>query len=557
MAKKNSRKASITLAQRYPSWKQLQRHAVQLQRTTLAALFLTDKQRSKRFAIDAAGLHLDFSENLITRDTLALFEQLARDAKLKPAIRALLAGMPVNNTEQRPAWHSALRHQNPPGVVAQTLQQMSTLVEAVHSGSWRGFTKQRITDVVNIGIGGSDLGPRMATIALAAYHQPGLRVHFVSNIDPADIVETLGTLDAETTLFIIASKSFTTLETLANANKARDWFLQYGKHQDIAKHFVAVSSAIEKAQAFGIHPDNVYPLWDWVGGRYSLWSAIGLPIAFAIGMENFRQLLAGAHHMDLHFASAPMLRNMPVILGLLGLWYNQCFHAQTHVILPYSHALTFFPDFLQQLDMESVGKHVDKDGHAIDYPTGSILWGAVGTNGQHSFHQLLHQGKQFFSADFILPLTTAHDDHHLNDIQHRHLVANCLSQRQAMLFGKTLAEAKAELRAEGKTPAEIARLAPHKVVPGNRPNNIITFEALTPATLGALVALYEHKVYVQSVIWHINAFDQWGVELGKQLSKPIFDALSADPVRLTLQRDSSTTKLVQQYLAAAKKTNPG
>jgi glucose-6-phosphate isomerase len=539
----------LSLRQRYTCWERLEQHSKELQASSLQQLFTADDQRFRKFSIEAAGLHLDASKNFITNKTLVLFEQLALEAGLPSAIADLLVGKPVNNTENRPAWHTALRSSTPPPEVTHTLEKMLALVDDVHSGAWRGYTGKKITDVVNIGIGGSDLGPRMVTYALSPYHQHDLRCHFVSNIDPSDINDTLRPLNPETTLFIIASKSFNTLETLSNAEYAKQWFLAaHGPAKDIEKHFIAISTALHKAYAFGIAPKNIFPMWDWVGGRYSLWSAIGLPIALSIGMKNFKELLHGAMQMDKHFETAPLMDNMPVMLALLGIWYNQCWKAQTHAVLPYDQHLKYFPDFLQQLDMESNGKSIDKQGRRVDYATGSIVWGSIGTNGQHSFHQLLHQGTHTIPVDFILPLSTQNHSNPHDIEQHRHLVANCLAQSQALLQGKTLNEIRQELTLQGLTPAEIDELAPHKRVEGKKPNNIISFSKLTPVTLGALIALYEHKVYVQSVIWNINAFDQWGVELGKQLSEPIYDALSGAQTSNAI--DASTRALIHRYQAA-------
>ena len=545
-----------SLSGRYPCWQQLEQHSVTLKASSLQKIFAEDGRRFQKFSIEAAGLHLDFSKNFVTDKTVALFNQLVTEAHLPSAIADLLSGKHVNNTENRPAWHTALRSSTPPQEVTQTLERMLQLVDDIHSGFWTGFSGKKITDVVNIGIGGSDLGPRMACYALTPYHHKGLQCHFVSNIDPSDINETLSVLNPETTLFIIASKSFTTLETLSNAERAKQWFLNKGQPQYIEKHFIAVSSAVNKAVAFGVAPKNIFPMWDWVGGRYSLWSAIGLPIALATGMKNFGALLQGAMLMDKHFAEAAPQHNMPVMLALLGIWYSHFWDAQTRAILPYDQHLQYFPDFLQQLEMESNGKDVDKQGQKINYSTGSIVWGSIGTNGQHSFHQLLHQGKHIVPVDFILPLTTSRTGNSHDREQHRHLVANCLGQSQAMLQGKSLADIKRELEGQGLSAEEIALLAPHKVIEGNNPNNIISFEKLTPTTLGALIALYEHRVYVQSVIWNINPFDQWGVELGKQLSTPIFDILTAsqktaDPAFKT---DQSTLALIQRYQNANPST---
>ena len=535
------------LAQQYPSWKALRARQRRLARTTLPALFRQDPERSTRFSASAAGLTLDYSRNPLDSRTLELLAQLWQEARLPQAVRQLLDGEPINSTEQRPAWHSALRQPSPPREVAETLQRMAQLCEAVRGGQWRGYSGKAISDIVNIGIGGSDLGPRMVCHALHLSSPMGhkaLRCHFVANVDPQDLLVTLQSLNPETTLFVIASKSFSTLETLANARLAREWFLQSASEAAIAKHFVAVSTAIAQVKAFGIAEANIFPLWDWVGGRYSLWSAIGLPIALGFGMETFRQLLAGAHAMDEHFRSAPLIHNLPGLLGLLEIGYTRIFDARSHVILPYSQALKLFPDFLQQLEMESNGKSVTRKGQPLQGASGAVVWGSAGTLGQHSFHQLLHQGTGMIPADFILPLQSNHKLSSQARQQQRHLVANCLAQSEALLYGQDLATVKKQLRAQGMSASEIKRLAPHKVIPGNRFHNLITLDTLTAETLGALVALYEHKVYVQSVVLGINAFDQWGVELGKQLSKPLYDALGNNQ---DAHVDPAYQALVQRY----------
>jgi glucose-6-phosphate isomerase len=501
-------------------------------------------------SIDAAGLRLDYSKNFIDNDLHESLLTLSEQAGLAAAINALLDGGIVNNTEKRPALHTALRSPKPviaADAIAKALAQMEELVNKIHSGEWRGYSNETITDVVNIGIGGSDLGPQMATHTLTPFHTGHVKLHFVSNVDPSCLQDLLKTLNPARTLFIVASKSFTTLETLENAKAAREWMQQFapgnaGENNATAHHFVAVSSAVNKAQAFGIAAENILPMWDWVGGRYSLWSAIGLPIALAIGMEQFNALRAGAFAMDEHFCNAPHAQNMPVTLGLLGFWYRAFWNASSHVILPYDHYLRYFPDYMQQLDMESNGKCVTRNGDNLTYGSGPVIWGSVGTNGQHSFHQLLHQGTHFIPADFILTLQSQHKT---CKEQHKHLLANGLAQSQALMCGKSRETVEAELLAQGMSENEIAFLAPHKIIPGNRPSNLITIDELTPATLGALIALYEHKVYVQSVLWDINPFDQWGVELGKQLSGPIFSALSGEETAL----DASTAATVARYNA--------
>ncbi len=540
-----------TLAQRFACWPELQNNYQRLQQTTLLDLFTSNPRRVNDCTIEAAGLQLDYSKNFIDKTSLHCLLQLAEQAELPKAITALLTGAIVNNTEKRPALHTALRSTEPvieAKTIAHALERMADLVQKIHSGAWRSYSNETITDVVNIGIGGSDLGPKMAAHALEPFFTDHVQLHFVSNVDPSCLQDLLQKLNPARTLFIVASKSFTTLETLQNAEAARRWLLASAPDASAtARHFIAVSSAVKKAETFGIQADNILPMWDWVGGRYSLWSAIGLPIALAVGMKNFNEMLAGAFALDEHFRTAPLEKNMPVVMGLLGFWYQHFWQANSHVVLPYDHYLRFFPDYLQQLDMESNGKHVNHNGKDLPYSTGPVIWGSVGTNGQHSFHQLLHQGTHFIPADFILTLQS----HHKNCAeQHRQLLANGLAQSQALMCGKSLATVKTELRAQGLDNSEIDFLAPHKVITGNRPSNLITINQLTPKTLGALIALYEHKVYVQSVLWDINAFDQWGVELGKQLSGPIFDALSSAGESNEL--DPSTAAVIASYRSLSK-----
>ncbi|HSC76197.1 MAG TPA: glucose-6-phosphate isomerase [Pseudomonadales bacterium] len=538
-----------TLAQRFACWPALQQHQQRLQQISLLDLFAANPQRVNDCSIEVAGLRLDYSKNHIDKHSFTSLIQLAEQAALPKAIQALLDGAQVNNTEKRAAMHTALRSPKPvmeAENIADAFKRMTELVQKVHSGEWRGYSNETIADVVNIGIGGSDLGPQMATHALKPFYTGHVRLHFVSNVDPSCLQDLLVQLDPARTLFIVASKSFTTLETLQNALAARRWLLAAAPDASAtARHFVAVSSAIKKAENFGIETNNILPMWDWVGGRYSLWSAIGLPIALAVGMEHFNAMLAGAFAMDEHFRTAPLEKNMPVITGLLGFWYQHFWQANSHVVLPYDHYLRFFPDYLQQLDMESNGKHVNRSGEDVPYATGPVIWGAVGTNGQHSFHQLLHQGTHCIPADFILTLRSHHKD---CTEQHRHLLANGLAQSQALMCGKSLDTVETELRTQGLDDTDIAFLAPHKVITGNRPSNIIAMDLLTPATLGALIALYEHKVYVQSVLWNINPFDQWGVELGKQLSGPIFGALSEKQLSGDASElDLSTAAVIADY----------
>lgn len=509
-----------------PAWQSLRRHAAQFQQPDfrLDSLFAQAGDRFDRFSVEADGLLLDYSKNYLDEDTLSLLLELARERDLAGAISAMFAGEKINNTEHRPALHVALREpvaecRYPE--VAETLARMERFVAAVHDGEWLGHNGERITDVVNIGIGGSDLGPAMVVDALADFAHPGLRVHFVSNVDPSHLDTTLRALEPQTTLFIVASKSFTTLETRQNAEAARRWLLAAaGDESAVARHFVASTSNLEAATDFGIDGNNLFPLWDWVGGRYSLWSAIGLPIALAVGMDHFRELLRGARHMDTHFRSAEPGQNLPVILGLLTVWYTGLFAAHSTAVVPYSQRLGQMPAFLQQLYMESLGKRVQRDGSPVHTPTGEVLWGTAGTNGQHSYFQLLHQGTAFIPVDFIACARPGPDA----DVDaHRHLLANCLSQSLALMQG-----------AEDDNP--------HKQVPGNKPSNTLLLERLDPFHLGSLIALYEHKVYVQSVIWNINAFDQWGVELGKKLSRTLYTSLGDS--RAAAELDASSAGLI-------------
>lgn len=541
-----SGKATANLVDRYSYWTALQAEQHKLQQGTLSNLFAQDSQRAQQFTVSACGLTLDYSKNQITEKARKLLVDTAHEAMLKTAIEALFTGEKINNTEDRPALHTTLRSPNAETEeeqsVHRTLTKLTRFVEKVHTGKWHGFTDLPITDVVNIGIGGSDLGPRMVTTALQPFHLPHVALHFVANIDGADLSDTLSRLNPETTLFIVASKSFTTLETLENAKTARRWLSDAGcRETAIAQHFVANTANVDKAVDFGIAEENLFPMWDWVGGRYSLWSAIGLPIALAVGTEQFKELLAGAHEMDEHFRHSTFADNMPVIQALLTFWYGQFWNAHSQAILPYNALLKDFPAFLQQLDMESLGKGVNREGETVTYPTGLVIWGSEGTVGQHSFHQLLHQGTRMIPADFIVNRRAQHDLAH----QQEYLFGCCLSQSQALMTGKSLERAKQELTAAGVPEAEAARLAPHKVIPGNRPSSTVFMEELNPRTLGALAALYEHKVFVLSVLLNINAFDQWGVELGKELSGPIHAALSDSNTENGF--DSSTRQLIDLF----------
>lgn len=539
-------RGSASLVNRYSHWTALEAEKNTLQQSCLLDLFAQDQARVDEFSLTACGLTLDYSKNHLTRKSRDLLAKVAEEAQLPQAIAAMFSGEKINNTEDRPALHVALRSPNAETTeeqaVHQTLTKLTRFVEKIHAGKWRGFTDLSITDVVNIGIGGSDLGPRMVTEALTPFHQPHVQVHFVANVDGADLVNTLTGLNPETTLFIVASKSFSTLETLENSQSARRWLLDAGcSEDDVAKHFVAITAKVDKAVEFGIAAENLFPMWDWVGGRYSLWSAIGLPIALAIGPEQFKQLLAGAHEMDRHFQSAELIQNMPVIQALLAFWYSQFWDAHSQAVLPYNTLLKSLPAYLQQLDMESLGKQVNREGEPIVYPSGLVIWGSEGSVGQHSFHQLLHQGTRTVPADFIVNRRAQHELPH----QQRHLFACCLSQSQALMEGKSLEQATQELIAAGAPKAQAEQLAPHKVIPGNRPSTTLFMEELTPRTLGALIAMYEHKVFVLSVLLNINAFDQWGVELGKQLSGPIYDALENPNAEAGF--DASTQRLIELF----------
>lgn len=535
-----------------PAWADLQAHWNDVVDLRMRDLFEQDPARSKRFSLDACGIHLDYSKNLITDETMRRLMALARQADLKFWGDSLLRGDKVNNTEGRAVLHMALRNTGTrdysvdgkdvmPGIRS-VLRRIGEFSDELRSGRWLGHTGQRISDVVSIGIGGSSLGPKMVCEALRANQSSDLRVHFVSNVDGAQLVQTLAPLDPATTLFVIASKTFTTQETITNAESARDWCLQ-ALHDEaaIARHFVAVSTNADAVAGFGIDPHNMFEFWDWVGGRYSLWSAIGLPIALAIGAEHFEELLSGAHDMDEHFVEAPPERNMPIILALLGIWYNNFGGADTQAIIPYDQNLQHLSAYLQQLDMESNGKRVTRDGEPIDYATGPVIWGQPGTDAQHSFFQLIHQGTRLIPTDFILPLAS----HYPKEGHHDKLVANCLAQAQALMRGRNEAEARAELESGGLDAETVDKLVPHRVFPGNRPSNMLLADKITPRVLGALIAMYEHKVFVQGVVWGVDSFDQWGVELGKQLAGCIladFRQISCSP-----GVDSSTADLIRRY----------
>ena len=524
-------------------------------------LFQEDGDRFERFSIQWGELMLDYSKNRITPRTMELLVDLAHSADIEIKRNEMFDGSPINHTEHRAVLHTALRR--PPGYslaidgldlsgeIADVLRQMQDCCERVISGTWKGYTGKRMTDVVNIGIGGSDLGPFMVTEALRPFAHGHLQVHFVSNIDGTHISETLKKLDPETTLFIIASKTFTTQETLTNAMSAREWFLRHAAdHSHIAKHFVAVSTNRSKVVEFGIDEANMFRFWDWVGGRYSLWSSIGLSIALFLGFDRFKELLNGAYAMDEHFLHEPLERNIPVLLALLGVWYNNFFDVSSHAVIPYDQYLHRFPAYLQQLDMESNGKRVDRFGQRVEYATGPVIWGEPGTNSQHAFFQLLHQSPNFIPADFIVPLKTCNPVGEHHDI----LLANCFAQTEALMKGKNEQEVRQELESAGIGQSELDMLLPHKVFPGNRPTNTILLNELTPYNLGSLIAMYEHKVFVQGIIWGVNSFDQWGVELGKQLAKAIFPEIQGDET--VSSHDSSTNALINAYRKAKMKNRP-
>lgn len=550
----------MTPVKQLPAWKALAAHMKLMRGFDMRKAFADDTQRFKALSLTIEGLLLDYSKNRVTSETLNLLAQLARETDVEGMRTAMFEGEPINFTEHRAVLHTALRYParesllvdgvNVMPMIRDVHDRMRRFTHAVQSGEWRGHTGKPIKDIVNIGIGGSDLGPAMVCMALRAYAHPGLRVHFVSNLDPTHLAGTVARLDPETTLFIIASKTFTTLETLANAHSARVWLLDHLQDEAaVAKHFVALSTNTRAVQAFGIDAANMFEFWDWVGGRYSLWSAIGLSIALAVGWEHFMALLSGAHAMDTHFREAPLEQNMPVIMGLLGIWYANFWDTDTYAVFPYDQRLVLLPPFLQQLDMESNGKNVSRNNRKVNYNTGPILWGAPGTNGQHAFFELVHQGTRLIPTDFLVAVENSMP---LGD-QHEWLLANCLAQTEALLVGKSRTVAKAELRALGLSSAEAEALAEHKVFPGNRPSNTLLYQRLDPYTLGMLIALYEHKVFVQGVVWGINSFDQWGVELGKQLAPPIRKALT--PGAGAGQHDGSTLGLIAEI--RRRQADPG
>ncbi|EEW2545076.1 TPA: glucose-6-phosphate isomerase [Escherichia coli] len=536
------------------AWQALQKHFDEMKDVTIADLFAKDGDRFSKFSATFDDQMLvDYSKNRITEETLAKLQDLAKECDLEGAIKSMFSGEKINRTENRAVLHVALRNRSNTPILVDgkdvmpevnaVLEKMKTFSEAIISGEWKGYTGKAITDVVNIGIGGSDLGPYMVTEALRPYKNH-LNMHFVSNVDGTHIAEVLKKVNPETTLFLVASKTFTTQETMTNAHSARDWFLKAaGDEKHVAKHFAALSTNAKAVGEFGIDTANMFEFWDWVGGRYSLWSAIGLSIVLSIGFDNFVELLSGAHAMDKHFSTTPAEKNLPVLLALIGIWYNNFFGAETEAILPYDQYMHRFAAYFQQGNMESNGKYVDRNGNVVDYQTGPIIWGEPGTNGQHAFYQLIHQGTKMVPCDFIAPAIT----HNPLSDHHQKLLSNFFAQTEALAFGKSREVVEQEYRDQGKDPATLDYVVPFKVFEGNRPTNSILLREITPFSLGALIALYEHKIFTQGVILNIFTFDQWGVELGKQLANRILPELKDD--KEISSHDSSTNGLINRYKA--------
>ena len=536
-----------------PIWQKLQEHRSKLDNTHMRQLFEDDAGRFDSYSLKLDDIIFDYSKNIVTEETIDSLLELAQKANLSDSITSMFSGEKINNTEGRPVLHVALRNRSNDPImvdgedvmpdVNEVLAKMKRFSEAIRSGEWKGYSGKAITDIVNIGIGGSDLGPKMVTSALKPYAKDNLRVHFVSNVDSSDMAETLKAVSPETTLFLIASKTFTTIETMTNAHTARNWFLESAKDEShVAKHFAALSTNEKGVAKFGIDTTNMFEFWNWVGGRYSLWSAIGLSIALYIGFDNFEKLLAGAHRADKHFKETSLEKNIPVVMALLGIWYNNFFDAQSHGILAYDNYLEHFASYFQQGDMESNGKSVDKAGNPVGMSTGPVIWGQPGTNGQHAFYQLIHQGTKLIPCDFL----AAAQSHNPIGEHHEILVSNFFAQTEALMKGKTTEEAKAEL-GDDYSGAELELLAAAKTFSGNRPTNSFLYKKLTPETLGTLIALYEHKIFVQGVIWDVNSFDQMGVELGKQLAKAILPELKG--AESVSSHDSSTNSLINAYKA--------
>jgi len=536
-----------------PVWQKLCAHYQEILPQHMRDLFAQNPKRFEEFSIQSIGLLLDYSKHRITHKTMGLLFELAREANIESWRERMFAGEKINFTEKRAVLHTALRNRSNKPVlvdgkdvmpeVNRVLQQMRSFSERVRNGQWLGYTGKKITDIVNIGIGGSDLGPVMVCDALKPYASKDIRAHFVSNIDGAHLIRALEECNPETTLFIVASKTFTTQETMTNAQSARKWFLQSaGDQAHVAKHFVALSTNAKAVSEFGIDTANMFEFWDWVGGRYSLWSAIGLSIAIYVGMDSFEDLLAGGHEMDEHFKTAPLEQSLPVIMALIGIWYNNFFHVDTTAILPYDQGMARFPAYLQQADMESDGKFIDREGKRVNYKTGSVIWGEAGTNGQHAFYQLIHQGTQVIPCDFLMPMHSHYQVGTNGNTHHKILLANFLAQTQSLMLGKTTEQARTELEKQGLSGEALETLLPHKTFEGNRPTTSILFDTLTPNTLGKLIALYEHKIFVQGMIWNINSFDQWGVEYGKQIAQEILPQLTSAEV--VTDFDSSTNGLI-------------
>ena len=534
------------------AWKELENYFATFKGTQMKDMFAKDSQRAARYSLQFEDIFVDFSKNLIDEKVMSLLLKLAEECGLKDAIEAEFTGEKINKTEKRSVLHIALRNRSNTPIysdgkdvmpdVNRVLAQMKDFSEKIISGEWKGYTGKAIKSIVNIGIGGSDLGPLMVTEALKPYKKPNITSYFVSNIDGTHMAETLKKVDPETTLFIVASKTFTTLETMTNAQTAKDWFLKAAKDEKaVAKHFVALSTNAKAVSEFGIDTNNMFEFWDWVGGRYSLWSAIGLSIACNIGFENFQELLEGAHAMDKHFRNTEFSKNLPVILALIGIWYNNFYGAETEAILPYDQYMHRFSAYFQQGNMESNGKYVDRNGKEVSYQTGPILWGEPGTNGQHAFYQLIHQGTKMIPCDFMAPAISQNPigDHHPK------LLANFFAQPEALMMGKTAEQVTAELKKQGKSDEDIAMLLPFMVFKGNIPTNSILFKKLTPRTLGSLIAMYEHKIFTQGIIWNIFSFDQWGVQLGKQLANVILPELKNNDA--VSSHDSSTNGLINKY----------
>lgn len=534
-------------------WQDLKKHFDDIKNVQMRDLFKDDEQRFEKFHLALDDFLFDFSKNRINDKTLGLLNKLAIKADVEGWRAKQFSGEKINITEDRAVLHTALRSQdNNPVVVdgvdvkpevLKVLKQVENFSNSINDGSWKGFTGKKINTIVNIGIGGSDLGPAMVCKALKPYSQKDLHIHFVSNVDGADLALTLEQCDPETTLFIVASKTFTTQETMTNAFSARHWFLNHAKNNDaISQHFVAVSTNTEKVKEFGINEENMFIFWDWVGGRYSLWSSIGLSISIYLGFENFKGLQTGAYEMDQHFLNAPIEKNMPIQMALIGIWYNNFFKFNTQAILPYDQGLSLLPSYLQQADMESNGKFIDRDGNRVCLETGPVIWGESGTNGQHAFYQLIHQGTQFVPCDFIMPIKSHYNPGDKKNLHHKILMSNLLAQSQSLMMGKTIDEARSELINSGLSDQEISSLLPHRSFEGNRPSNTILFEKLTPKNLGKLIALYEHKIFVQGIIWNINSFDQWGVEYGKQIARLVLPKIQGE--KTTSCFDASTNNLI-------------